>query len=161
MADGADAIRVLLLPLDGPPALVPTALVAEVTAYGTPEALREGPDWLTGFVHWRGQRVPVVSLEHALGRGRGLERVARQRSLVVLHAMARDPDPPYYAVVTAGPPHPTLAREGELNHRGRAADPYGWGRVDLEEGGTVEIPDLERLEAGLAEVLRTLGATGA
>jgi len=161
MADAADAIRLLVLPLDGPSALVPTALVAEVTAYGAPEVLREGPDWLTGFIHWRGQRVPLVSLQHALGRGRDVERVGRQRSLVVFHAMTRDPDLPYYAVVTAAPPHPTMAREAGLSHRGRGAEPYGWCRVELDGGGMVEIPDLERLEGDLAEVLRTLGATSA
>lgn len=160
MAEVTDAIRVLVLPLDGPAALVPTALVAEVTAYGTPELLRGGPDWLTGFIHWRGQRVPLVSLERALGRRRALDCVGRQRSLVVLYALAREPDLPYYAVATAAPPHPTMAHEAQLSHRGRGGEPYGWGRVELDEGEVVEIPDLEGLEGALVEVLRTLEATG-
>ncbi|MDZ7751876.1 MAG: chemotaxis protein CheW [Gammaproteobacteria bacterium] len=161
MAEEPDAIRVLLLPLDGPPALVPMAVVAEVTAYGTPEMLNEGPDWLMGFIHWRGQRVPLVSLDRALGRGSGPGRTGRPRSLVVFHAMTRDPDLPYYAVVTAAPPHPTMAREMELGHRGRAAEPYGWGCVELAEAGMVDIPDLERLEADLVEAVRRCSITSA
>lgn len=149
MADGG-GVRVLLLPLEGAPALVPTALVAEITSYATPVAPRDAPPWLLGFVRWRGQRLPLVSLEAALGRAPAVERVGRQRTMVVLRGLTAADELAYYAVVTAGPPHPSTAREEELQVGSRSAAPFRWGRVELAEVGLAEIPDLERLEQALA-----------
>lgn len=150
MPEEGERIRLLLLPLAGEPALVPTAVVAEVTAYVAPDALPEAPPWVLGRVHWRSRRVPLVSLERALGREGVDPRLTPHRHMVVLHGVSGAPRLPYYAVVTEGAPRPRVAVAADIRPEGGPSAPFGWGRVRLAGDGAAEIPDLDRLEQGLA-----------
>jgi chemosensory pili system protein ChpC len=60
-------IRGLLVPLKVDFLLLPNAMVAEVVNYHALEPIEDAPAWLRGFVSWRGEIVPLVSVERLAG----------------------------------------------------------------------------------------------
>lgn len=65
--DLPDEIRGLLVPLKVDHLLLPNAMVAEVVNYQAPEPIQGAPAWLKGCVAWRGEIVPLVSVEPLAG----------------------------------------------------------------------------------------------
>ncbi|MGH8454416.1 MAG: chemotaxis protein CheW, partial [Nevskiales bacterium] len=71
-----------IVPLDGDALLLPNTAVIEVRGIEGVRMRTEPPGWLLGFVNWRGQELPVVSLEGLMGRSLPL-RSRRTRLLII------------------------------------------------------------------------------
>ena len=97
-----ESVRSLWIPLDGVAVLVPNVAIAEVFE---PEALLDvegGPEWLSGAVRWRGQDIPVVSMQALCGfdshRGAGKARIC------IINSLHADSGLPFYAMIAAAIP---------------------------------------------------------
>lgn len=108
-----DKVRSLWIPLRGMNLLLPNVAVAEVIPYREPEAVAEGPDWLLGILHWRDQRIPLVSYE-LFCRQDAPESADRAR-ILVLNTTREDSRLPFFAMVTSGIPRLFLADEEGLD----------------------------------------------
>jgi chemosensory pili system protein ChpC len=144
----------LLVPLQGERLLVPRVCVAEVITFVVPEPVESeppAPDWFLGYITWNGRRLPVASFEAMSGEDVS-KRPGRTR-IVVFNAVSDALDGNYYGIITQG--FPQLVR---VNADVLTADTEkGWaeGQPVLCRARMINefplIPDLERLEAMLAE----------
>jgi chemosensory pili system protein ChpC len=150
-----DPLRCLLVPLDGDRLLLPSAAVAEVSAYTQPVAVADSPPWLVGEVRWREQRLPLLSLEVVLRGGVSSPADARCR-IVVLYALAGARDPAFYGLLCRDIPKALRLTREDL--RPVELPPgYPGGEVAAVEGervGRALVPDLETLEHRLLAPLR-------
>jgi chemosensory pili system protein ChpC len=98
-------IRCLLVPVGGGKSqlLIPSAVVAEVTNYKQPEKkIVNTPKWLLGMVEWRGQNVPVVSIEDILVQP--LTSSSHDHRLVILYGLETSQFLPFYAFIASNIP---------------------------------------------------------
>lgn len=150
----------LLIPLKQERLLVPRMCVAEVITFAeikAPES--EGaPDWLIGTVDWNGRRLPVVSFEGAADEEAGSKR-GRTR-IVVFHAITRRLKVGYYGILTQGFPQLVRVNADVLtldNERPVSGQQPVLCRVRMIHEYPL-IPDVERLEAMLADVVGRQGS---
>ncbi len=158
MAQPADTIRCLLLPVGELQVLLPGAAVAEVAAWQAPQPVEGAPAWLPGRVEWRGTAVPVSDLE-ALVRGAEPAPVGRRARLAVLHSLAEDELLPFHALVLRRIPHMVHVFPGLVTPEERAAGlAHGVIAQTVNvHGGHAIIPDLEVLERSVREALGLAG----
>jgi chemosensory pili system protein ChpC len=149
-------VRCMYLPLVGGGLLVPSAAVAEIIVVPTVESLDDAPGWLTGLVNWRGVRLPLLSVEAALGSDK-VALSARGR-VAVLHALDDSTRVPFYAIGIQRLPTVVLAAErtAEMLEPDVLAD---WvnGQMRLEVGDAL-IPDLAILESMVMGAMPTATA---
>lgn len=157
MSDFVSPVRALVLPLLGEDVLLPSAVVAEVIGYTRPEPLDGAPEWLLGTLEWRGQRVPVVAIEAAMGaQGAGrAEDEGRRARIVVLYGLNSRLAVPYYGVLTQGVPQVYRATGESVRSLGEEAEvpEFALDRVELTDGAVARIPDLDRVQSELARIL--------
>ncbi|NIR28358.1 MAG: chemotaxis protein CheW [Gammaproteobacteria bacterium] len=147
MAEIAEDVRSLLLPMQAEPLLLPNAAVAEVIHYREPEPLADALPWLLGRIDWRGERVPLISFERLLGREAGPPGAGS--GVAVLNAIGGDPALRFLALVTNGIPRLVRVERGNIQ-----AD-EGLGKILPKvarmtvsySGETALIPDLDVLES--------------
>lgn len=153
-----DLLHALLLPLVGRRLLVPRAGVAEVIGLGRIRLREEKPDWLLGEVAWGDRMVPLVSFEAACGDP--VPEIGGRSRAVVLRSLTGQLGRGGLALLCQGLPQ--LVRLGEDVIELDADNGEGNGASDdapvlcrvrvLNE--TPAIPDLERLETDVANVLQ-------
>jgi len=147
-------LHCVLIPMNNRQLLLPNVSIAEVVDHDTNLSGDEGPDWLAGYLDWRGQTLPVISYEGA-NEQEAIIPVAGRGRIVVLNTIGPNHDKlPFLAIVTRGIPSQTRL-EPEQVHGGEDADqgPADLMQVELE-GEPVWIPNLEYLESLGIEALK-------
>ncbi len=140
-----NSIRSLLVPMNGGQLLLPSAVVAEITAYHSPEIVREkSPEWFAGLIEWRGQRLPLVFLEKVLALPTA-NPTARFRTLV-LYGLESPQTLPFYALVTADIPHVLSVNEESLSQVNEEKRNGLLATVKINQQDVAWIPDLTYLE---------------
>ncbi len=130
---------------DGFNLLLPQLALAEVVSGVAASAEPGEQPWQLGDMNWRGQRVPVLSLEQLL-----IQRSARLRGshLAVLRGHHDSAALPFYAVPIQAAPSPVSLDSKipleELEDKGRVDFALRHIRV---RGVAAVIPDLKALEA--------------
>ena len=97
-----DKVRSLWIPLREMNLLLPNVAVAEIGSYRAPEAQADMPEWFLGMVKWRGQSIPVISLEAVCGLGSPSNPVFSR--LMIVNSVCPGSPIEHYAIVTAGLP---------------------------------------------------------
>jgi len=82
--------------------LIPGVSVAEVSNYQVPAEANESPDWMMGTINWRGESVPVISLETLCGDKVPANLVYSR--LMIINSIRPDSAIRFYAIVVAGLP---------------------------------------------------------
>lgn len=152
----AEHVRSLLLPIADYNLLLPGTLLAEVVSYVEPSPLpghAEDAPWVLGMVSWRGQRVPLMSLE-ALTFGHHGEPGSRAR-IAVIKAVGNRRGMPYYGVLTQQIPrlltvHPDTIESLDDN------DVSDYSAIESQVLVTGEpglVPDVEYIEGELYRLL--------
>lgn len=151
MSAAAEELYSLLVPLAEDRLIVPRACVAEVVRYSEPDHDIGAEAWMLGKVNWNGRPLPVVSFEGAIGND---VPVATGRTrIVVFYASTGRLRTGYFGVLTQGFPQLVRVNEEVLkleSTEGWPADAPVLCRVRMINEYPL-IPDLEKLEAMLAE----------
>ncbi|WP_328189005.1 chemotaxis protein CheW [Marinobacter sp. OP 3.4] len=136
----------VLIPMNHRQLLLPNVSIAEVVDHDANLASGDGPDWLAGYLEWRGQKLPVISYEGANEQEAIIPGAGRGR-IVVLNTIGPNHDKlPFLAIVTQGIPSQTRLEPEQVQGREEADQgPADLMQVELE-GDTVWIPNLEYLE---------------
>lgn len=148
-------LHCVLIPMNHRQLLLPNVSIAEVVDHDTHLSGDEGPDWLAGYLDWRGQQLPVISYEGANEQEALIPGAGRGR-IVVLNTIGPNHDRlPFLALVTRGIPSQTRLEPEQIQGR----DESDQGPADLMqvevEGESVWIPDLEYLENLGIQALRS------
>lgn len=145
MAERGDSVHSLVIPVSGRNLVLPNAVVAEIVPYHTPEPISGGSSWLLGWLDWRDQRVPLISLEALAGRLPD-QAVAGAR-IAVLNGLGGHPELPFFALVTQGIPRLVRISELSITPAPQAVGDDPTVRLQvLVEGEPAVIPDIDALE---------------
>ena len=153
MTDERDILHCLLVPLVGRRLILPRACVAEVIALGRFKLREEGPEWLLGDVAWSDRVVPLVSFESACGDP--VPELGGRSRAVILRSLTGRLGRGGMAMLCQGLPQ--LVRVApDAVQLDEEAPPFGDApvlcRVNVA-GETPIVPDLEKLEQRIAELL--------
>lgn len=129
--------------------IVPYAMVAEITEVMLPEGGTHLGRLDATMVDWRGQRIPLVSLEAMLNEP--LPTIGQRVRCAVLYGTNPDIALPYYAVLLSGVP-----RSEEINAQSfsnEAENEGGFWRMSADlDGRRVGMPDIRLLESRIDEM---------
>ena len=139
------SVRCLELSLHGINLLLPNTLVAEVTDISTVEPTANSPEWLSGFVSWRGRNVPVVSFEKMMG----LDSPGRhdESRMVVLNTLNGNPKVPFIAMEIQALPHLSSVKNEmlEYDENEKQEEPVVLSSLRVE-GESVLVPNIDVIE---------------
>ena len=150
----------LLIPLSKDRLLVPRACVAEVISYTEPPPRENGswPDWYIGSIDWNGRSLPLVSLDEA--REESSARRQARRRIVIFHGLTEHMRGRHYGILTQGFPQLVRVNRDVLTADKEFKPPEG--KPFLCRARMIHefplIPDVDRLEAMLADVVRRRSA---
>jgi chemosensory pili system protein ChpC len=146
------SVRCLTLELHGLKLLLPNTLVAEVSDATRVMPAANTPDWLSGFISWRGRNVPLVSFERMLG----MEAAARHEGsrMVILNTLNNNPRVPFIAIEIQGLPHLSLLKHGmlEYDENEKTEEPVVLTGLRIE-GESLIVPNIDAVE----RMLKSLG----
>lgn len=156
-AKAEELLHALLLPLVGRRLLVPRACVAEVIGLGRIRLREEPPGWLLGEVAWGDRMVPLVSFEAACGDP--VPEIGGRSRAVILRSLTGRLGRGGLALLCQGLPQLVRLSADVIELDGGDGNGNGNGNAPvlcrvrvLNE--TPAIPDLERLENDVANVLQ-------
>ena len=145
MATIAANVHSLLIPMANDTLLLPNAAVAEIIALTDIEPVENAPEWLLGFINWRGQHVPLLSFEVVNGNEKP-EYQSKAR-IVVFNALGGSSSLPFFATLAQGIPHLIQANQSIVTALAESDEhPTGVLCPVLVEGEPAVIPDLDAME---------------
>ena len=144
MLSDFSAVRCLLVPINQGQLLLPTAMVAEISHYIRPEAVATQPEWLLGMIHWRQQRLPLLSIESLLSLP--LETTTPRQRTVVVYGLEAPQQLPFYAFLAIDIPKTITVVAEQLGHFSTEVPQGLMFSVQMPEQETVWVPDLGYLE---------------
>jgi len=148
-------INSLMVPLHGQQFIVPQTGLAEVISRETPEAVGGDAQWLKGMITWRGQQIPVISLEELCGREPGSK--SKDSRYVVLYGVEGIPGLSYYAVEVSGIPHPIKLADANMLMGGTRDNDCNIIAFNvLADGEEAVLLDSSMLERRISEQLQRL-----
>ena len=152
MRDVVTELPVFVVPLQKSSILVPSALIAEVIPYEPLRRAQDMPDWLLGFLGWRGVQVPVASFEMLTVARASFSLVSvASASLVILRAPDSEPDFAFMAIVAQTPPRMVRLSAEELFQTDEPTEKTELMKVRyLHE--MVSIPDLDYIESEIRRI---------
>lgn len=155
MNDNSQTLSCVMIPMGGRQLLLPNVSIAEVVDYASSSAGTDTPEWLEGYLDWRGLQLPVISYDAANGGSLRVSGGNRGR-IVVLNTIGEHHQKiPFIALVTQGIPSQARLTEKQIK---RLDDDGEAGPADLMQveidGDNAWIPNLEYLE-GLANESRS------
>lgn len=151
MSERIAEIYSLLVPLADGRLLVPRACVAEVIGYQSPGPMEGAPPWYVGVVNWNARSVPLISFECACGHP--VPPTSGRTRIVIFHAIGGRLDAGFFGIVSQG--FPQLIRVSNDVVRPDNSRSFPERSPVLCQvrmlNETPLVPDLERLEAMIAE----------
>jgi len=143
-----DQVRSLWIPLREVNMLLPNVAIAEVSNFRVPDEQPDTPDWLLGTIDWRGQIIPVVSLELFCGDKIPANPVY-SRFIIVNSVRANSPVH-HYALVAAALPRSILFDNTVVDDVQDCGLPALQCRVFIGREQAV-VPDLDHLQESLEQ----------
>lgn len=151
MAERLLEIYCVLVPLADGRLILPRSCVAEVVGYTAPAEMPGAPSWYLGTVPWGGLQVPLVCFEGLCGQP--IPPVTGRSRIVVVYGLGEQLEGGVFAIVAQGFPQVVRITSDVVRPDNSRAIPERWPVLCqlrmLSEAPLV--PDLERLEAMIAE----------
>ena len=148
MSGNADQVRSLWIPLREVNMLLPNVAIAEVGHYRVPDEQPDTPDWLLGTIDWRGQEIPVVSLELFCGDKIPANPVYSR--FIIVNSVRKNSTVPHYALVAAALPRSILFDNTIVTDVQTCDLPALQCRVYIGREQAV-VPDLDYLQEALEQ----------
>lgn len=147
-------VRCLTLELNDVKLVLPNTLVAEVIDTTVVSTAANTPQWLSGFISWRGRNIPLVSFEQMLGK-ESLGRHDESR-MVILNTLNGNPHVPFIALEIQGLPRLSLLKHGmlEYDENENVDEPVVLTGLRVD-GEAVLVPNLDTIE----KMLESLGVS--
>jgi chemosensory pili system protein ChpC len=123
--------------------LIPSVSVAEVSNYKVLDEVNGSPDWMLGTISWRGETVPVISVEVLCGDRVPVNLVYSR--LMIINSIRPDSAIRFYAIVAAGLPR--LVQFDDSTVRGMEVSTLEAIQCRVSVGReTAFIPDLDYIQ---------------
>ena len=144
-----NSVRSLLISIQGARLLLPSAVVAEITPYKKinntgHKIIGSMPPWLLQVIEWRGQNIPLISLEKILSLP--LAPPTDESHVVVFYGLEFIQITPFYAIMAATIPHILSVSENDLTAERDIKRNGLVFSAKLNEKDTVFLPDVNFFE---------------
>ena len=146
MNDNSQTLSCVMIPMSERQLLLPNVTIAEVVDYASSDAGANTPDWLVGYLDWRGLQLPVISYDAANGGSLSVPGANRGRIVVLNTIGEHHQQVPFMALVTQGIPSQARLTEDQIRQLDGEAGPADLMQVEVE-GDSAWIPNLEYLES--------------
>ncbi|PTY38340.1 hypothetical protein BGP77_16350 [Saccharospirillum sp. MSK14-1] len=140
------------MPMQQKSLLVPQVALAEVMANAALTDAANAPDWLLGWLDWRGQTVPVISYEVANGHSAAADSPGAR--LAIFNAVSEQTEPRFFAVRIQGIPRLLRLSDAEVREDSLAHRAPLERMAVITQLGKASIPDLDALERLLTALRR-------
>ncbi len=129
--------------------ILPNTAIAEIVHYSEPTPVDNLPQWLLGTMEWRGIRIPLLSLEHAMGND--LPVLAANNHIAIINCLNSDKSLNFYGIITIGLPRLVNINENKLSPSTKEANnPLILSNVVVNKSETM-IPNLDAIESLVKE----------
>jgi chemosensory pili system protein ChpC len=145
MNDNSQSLHCVMIPMNGRQLLLPNVSIAEVVDYTSSNAGANTPEWLVGYLDWRGLQIPVISYDAANGGALTVPDDNHGRIVVLNTIGDHHKEIPFMALVTQGIPSQARLNEEQISKRESEPGPADLMLVEIE-GESAWIPNLEYLE---------------
>ena len=145
MNDNSQTLSCVMIPMSGRQLLLPNVSIAEVVDYASTEAGDNTPQWLVGYLDWRGLQLPVISYDAANGGALTVPGDNRGRIVVLNSIGDHHKEVPFMALVTQGIPSQARLTGEQVRKLDGEPGPADLLQVEVD-GENAWIPNLEFLE---------------
>ena len=146
MKENSQSLSCVMIPVCDRQLLLPNVSIAEVVDFSSTDGGANTPDWLVGFLDWRGLKLPVISYDAANGGSLTVPGDNRGRIIVLNTIGASHQQAPFMALITQGIPSQARLEEDQIRQLEGDAGPADLMQVEVD-GETAWIPNLEFLES--------------
>ncbi len=147
MASDTQEVYSLMIPTVQSNILLPNSNVAEIVPFSNVELFdqsEEHPAWFLGHLFWRGQEIPLVSID--VIRGESDPQANKRSRVAVAHTLNANRELPYIAIVVQGIPRLSHVRPDNIKYLAdESLSDAEKMRVTVDNVGA-SIPDLDKLE---------------
>ncbi|MCM0613659.1 chemotaxis protein CheW [Marinobacter sediminum] len=146
MKDDSQTLSCVMIPMSERQLLLPNVTIAEVVDYASTDAGTNSPEWLVGYLDWRGLNLPVISYDSANGGTLTVPGDNRGRIVVLNTIGEHHQEVPFVALVTQGIPSQARLAEDQIRKLDGEAGPADLMQVEVD-GENAWIPNLEYIES--------------
>jgi len=138
-------IKCIIMKINGDELLMPNASVAEIVPIRNIINVANKPDWMLGYLDWRGKSVPLISFE-ALGGVRMPSLASGSVKAAILFSIGEDKNFPYISILMQDAPSVVNVKEEDvISNKEEISHPAVLDKVMLADG-VYSIINLEKLE---------------
>lgn len=143
-------IRSLMILLGAQNLLAPSSVVAEVIRYRPPEVETEDSEWISGFITWRDQQIPVLATEKIFNASIKHIAASFDAHIIIFYALWHDDSTGFYGLPVPAMPQTISLNENSFSEHTILSENEESGvflastLVDGEK--LVYLPDLMKLE---------------
>lgn len=146
MNDNSQTLSCVMIPVSGRQLLLPNVTIAEVVDYAGTSAEADMPEWLVGYLDWRGLRLPIISYDAANGGKAPASSDGRGRIIVLNTISDQHRGLRFIALITQGIPSQARLTEDQMRKLDGEAGPADLMEVEVE-GENAWIPNLDYIES--------------
>lgn len=148
----AELIKCVLLTVNEDRVILPNSAIAEIVPIRNIINVANRPDWMLGYLDWRGNSVPLVSFE-AMGGVRMPSLATGNVKAAVVYAVGGDRAFPFMSFLVQGAPQILNVAETDiLENKEQITHPAIEQKV-IAKGETASILDLAKLEQVIKKVM--------
>lgn len=152
MSQAGEQIKCVVLTINEGQVILPNAAIAEIVPIRNIINVANKPDWMLGYLDWRGNSVPLVSFE-ALGGIRMPSLASGDVKAAVVYAIGGDKDFPFMSFLVQGAPQVAdVSSEDIIPNREEIHHPAVEQKV-MVKGEMASILDLEKLEQVIKDIM--------
>lgn len=147
MATEYKEVYSLMIPIVDSNILLPNSNVAEIVPFSNVELFQENedkPSWFLGHLIWRGQEIPLVSID--LIRGESDSQATKRSRVAVAHTLSSNNELPYVAIVVQGIPRLSHVTPENIKYLSDEALSDAEKMRVTVDNVAASIPDLDKLE---------------
>lgn len=152
MSSNYQQVKCALLTINDDRLLIPNASIVEIVPIRNIINVANKPKWILGYLDWKGNSIPLVSIETMVGVHMP-SLASGDVKAVVVYAHGGDKSLPFISFLVQGAPSVVNVFEADLETVDDAAEnPVVSHRVTLKDE-QVSLLDFEKLEAVVKSVL--------
>lgn len=147
-----DQVKCVVLKINGSELLMPNAAVAEIVPIRNIINVANKPDWMLGYLDWRGNSVPLISFE-TLGGVRMPSLATGNVKAAVLFSIGEDREFPFVSILMQDSPSVVNVKESDLVTSKEDITHPAILDIVMMADGNYSIMDLEKLEGIVKQVM--------
>ena len=152
MSESAEQVKCVLLTINEDRLLLPNTALAEIVQIRNIINVANKPNWMLGYLDWRGNSVPLVAFE-TIGGVRMPSLASGHVKAAVFYAIGEDKKFPFLSILVQGAPQVVNVLENDLIESKEEIRHPALDQKVMVKGELASIIDLEKLEAIIKKIM--------